>query len=115
MKWIPKMIPAAMVATLILLGTAREGQGQWMNTFGYDSGFSTFDQGISLGGDLDFQPHYSYFASFPDPARLYVPYGTQDTFYFHGQPYGHPYDRWSWTYLSGTYGAPARYFYPPLR
>src|SRR5690349_14292159 len=43
---------------------------------------------------------YSYYAAFPYPAREYVPYGSNDLFPFYGRPYGHPYDRWSWQYMS---------------
>jgi hypothetical protein len=57
---------------------------------------------------------YSYYAAFPYPARGYVGYGAND-FPFYGHPYGHPYDPWSWTTLSGgAYGVLARYYYPPL-
>lgn len=59
---------------------------------------------------------YSYSVVAPQPARIYVEYGAVDQFPFHGRPYGHPGDRWSWYTLSG--GAErylARYYYPPLR
>src|SRR5262249_52862408 len=46
---------------------------------------------------------YSYYAAWPGPARSYVPYGPGDQFPFYGQPYGHPYDRWSWSYMRGGY------------
>lgn len=58
---------------------------------------------------------YSYPAAYPGPARAYVPYGAGDTFTFRGQPYGHAYDRFTFSTLGGTNLAPARYFYPPLR
>ncbi len=58
---------------------------------------------------------YSYYAAFPGPAREYVPYGNNDLFGFGGQAYGHPYDRWSWSYLSGYPNTLARYYYPPVR
>lgn len=60
-------------------------------------------------------PPYSYYAAFPWPARGYVPYGPGDQFPFYGQPYGHPYDRWTWPYLGGGYNRYlARYYYPPI-
>jgi hypothetical protein len=60
-------------------------------------------------------PPYSYYAApYPLPARIYVGYGSND-FPFYGKPYGHPYDPWTWPYLSGgSYGSLARYYYPPL-
>lgn len=59
---------------------------------------------------------YSYYVRLPWPARGYVPYGASDTFAFHGNPYGHPYDPWTWPYMSGGYyGNLARYYYPPVR
>lgn len=57
---------------------------------------------------------YSYYAAFPGPAREYVPYGNNDTFRYTGQAYGYPYDRWSWSYMSGE-NSLARYYYPPVR
>lgn len=60
-------------------------------------------------------PPYSYYAALPAPARGYVPYGSQDQFPFYGNPYGHPYDPWTWSYIGGGYQAyMARYFYPPV-
>ena len=58
---------------------------------------------------------YSYYAApYPLPARSYVGYGAND-FPFLGRPYGHPYDLWTWPYLSrNPYGVLARYYYPPL-
>ena len=61
---------------------------------------------------------YSYYAAWPYwPARGYVGYGWNDIFPYYGRPYGHPYDLWTWPYMSETVygGALARYFYPPLQ
>lgn len=58
---------------------------------------------------------YSYYAAFPNRARQYVPYGPTDSFPFYGSPYGSINDRWSWSTLAGTSGAPRRYYYPPVR
>jgi hypothetical protein len=61
-------------------------------------------------------PPYSYYAALPWPARGYVPYGPNDGFPFYGTPYGHPYDPWTWPYMSGGYYRYlARYYYPPVR
>ena len=72
-----------------------------------------------MGGPVDsspaYVPPYSYYAAWPWPARVYVPYGPGDEFAFYGRPYGHPYDRWTWPYMSGGYSRSlARYYYPPL-
>ncbi|WP_435007695.1 hypothetical protein P12x_004960 [Tundrisphaera lichenicola] len=57
---------------------------------------------------------YSYYAS-SYPARGYVGYGTED-FPFYGRPYGHPYDPWTWPYMTGAYGQGlARYYDPPVK
>jgi hypothetical protein len=58
---------------------------------------------------------YSYYAALPGPARGYVAYGAND-FPFHGVPYGHPYDPWTWPYMSGSYSrGMARYYDPPVK
>jgi hypothetical protein len=56
---------------------------------------------------------YSYYVLPPSiPSREYV--GPPD-FAFYGQPYGHVYDRWTWSYMStAPNGVLARYYYPPL-
>ena len=58
--------------------------------------------------------YYSYYMTSPIAARTYVPYGATDSFEFYGRPYGHPYDRWTWSAMSGDSGL-ARYYYPPVR
>jgi hypothetical protein len=70
--------------------------------------------GSAMAGAVPSFP-YSYYAAFPDRARQYVPYGAMDQFPYFGSPYGLPNDRWSWSTLAGTSGAPRRYFYPPVR
>lgn len=63
-------------------------------------------------------PPYSYWAApAPYPARQYVGLGPTDDFAYFGRPYGHAYDSWTWSYLSGPpyYGGSLnRYYYPPL-
>ena len=63
-------------------------------------------------------PHaysYSYYTRSPLPVRTYVGYGDND-FPFHGSPYGHPYDPWTWQNLSGSYSsALSRYYDPPVK
>jgi hypothetical protein len=49
------------------------------------------------------------------PARTYVGQGTED-FPFHGTPYGHPYDRYTFQAMAGSnYSALARYYDPPVK
>ena len=58
---------------------------------------------------------YSYYTLSPLPPRTYVGYGSTD-FPYHGQPYGHPYDPWTWPMMSGSYGnGLARYYDPPVK
>lgn len=66
--------------------------------------------------DPSFQPHpYSYYTVFPEPARTYVGLGEVDRFPFHGQIYGRPSDRWSWTGMMGDRSAGLdRYYYQIL-
>lgn len=53
---------------------------------------------------------YSYYIEYPAPARTYVPYGPTDTFTFQGQAYGHAYDRWTWSAMSGASQGLGRYY-----
>ncbi|SIO58248.1 hypothetical protein SAMN05444166_5606 [Singulisphaera sp. GP187] len=65
--------------------------------------------------DPSYVPPYSYYAAYPNPARGYVGYGTND-FPYYGRPYGGPSDRWSWSAMSTAgNGGLARYYYPPVR
>ena len=58
--------------------------------------------------------HYSYYVSPPLRARDYQGFGTND-FPFYGAPYGHPYDPWTWPYMSDAYSRGlARYYDPPV-
>jgi hypothetical protein len=58
---------------------------------------------------------YSYYTRSTLPARTYVGYGTND-FPYHGSPYGHPYDPYTWDAMSGSYNSSlAHYYYPPLK
>jgi hypothetical protein len=58
---------------------------------------------------------YSYYSRSSLPARTYVGYGTVD-FPFHGTPYGHPYDPYTWQAMAGSNaGALARYYDPPVK
>jgi hypothetical protein len=57
---------------------------------------------------------YSYYANFPEPARIYVGYGANDGFPFQGSLYGHAGDRWSWAAMSTGGGSLAKYYYQIL-
>jgi hypothetical protein len=58
---------------------------------------------------------YSYYSRSSMPARTYVEYGNND-FPYHGAPYGHPYDPYTWAAMSNSYQAEmARYYAPPLK
>ncbi len=71
--------------------------------------------GGPVHGSSAYVPPYSYYAAWPWPARGYVPYGPADQFPFYGHAYGHPYDPWTWPYMSGGYNRYlARYYYPPV-
>jgi len=120
------LLAALTVAATIAIGTKAEAQvivggGSLAGTEfvvgapyqGYNAGVSIPYHGATYSGS--YRPPYSYYAApYSLPARYYVGYGSND-FPFYGRPYGHPYDRWSWPYLSGGYqGALARYYYPPL-
>jgi hypothetical protein len=58
---------------------------------------------------------YSYYSRSSLPARTYVGYGNND-FPYHGAPYGHPYDPYTWAAMSNSYQAEmSRYYAPPLK
>jgi len=89
---------------------------------------------VGAGGPVTLTPGYGYSSAYVPPA--YVPgpaYVAPYSYYvlpatvpsrtyigpsiypFYGRPYGHPYDRWTWPYISGGPDANlARYYYPPL-
>ncbi len=79
------------------------------------SGFTPSSSGSTMSPGQGQPPPYSYYVSASAPARTYVPYGPGDQFFFTGQPYGSPNDRWSWYYMGGGTRYLARYYYPPLR
>ena len=59
---------------------------------------------------------YSYYAAKPlGTARGYYGYG-EDQFPYYGRPYGHPYDPWTWPYMSSSYqNSLNRYYDPPVK
>jgi hypothetical protein len=83
--------------------------------YGYGNGNGSVGNGFGAGyGSAPATPlPYSYYGV-PSwqPARIYE---GPAVFPFYGRPYGHPYDRWTWPYISGGSDANlARYYYPPL-
>jgi hypothetical protein len=75
-----------------------------------------YNGGATVTYSSAYIPPYSYYAAFPFPARGYVGYGPSDQFPFYGNPYGYPYDRWTWANLSASpFGGLARYYYAPVR
>lgn len=58
---------------------------------------------------------YSYFAARDGMARGYYGYG-EDQFPYYGRAYGHPYDPWTWPYMTyGYQNSLNRYYEPPVR
>lgn len=56
---------------------------------------------------------YSYYAAAPGQARGYYGYG-EDQFPYYGRAYGHPYDPWTWPYMSGYYQNSLNRYYEPV-
>lgn len=107
-------IAALAVAALSLaLGTSAKAQ-----SVVYEGSWGTAPGVVVVGptfADPNYVPPYSYYAVFPEPARGYVGYGTND-FAYYGRPYGSPSDRWSWDAMTTAPGGSlARYYYPPVR
>lgn len=89
---------------------------------------------VGAGGPVTLTPGSGYGASYGSVPGSYAPaaplpysyYGVPSwqpariyegpaVFPFYGRPYGHPYDHWTWPYISGGADANlARYYYPPL-
>ena len=77
----------------------------------YSSGYSGMTAPSSPGRVYS----YSYYTRSALPARTYAGYATED-FAYHGRPYGHPYDPWTWPMMSGSYGRSlAHYNDPPVK
>ncbi len=115
---------AAILSLFVLLSVSeanaghffRKGHGRSVVT----SASTTSTAGASVGSTTSAQPtaplyHYSYYVTPPSPPRTYQGYGTND-FPFYGVPYGHPYDPWTWPYMSDAYSRGlARYYDPPVK
>jgi len=80
----------------------------------YSSGYSGYSAGLATTPAPEIKP-YSYFAASPGMARGYYGYGY-DEFPYNGQAYGHPYDPWTWPYMSRGYqNGLLRYYDPPVK
>jgi len=115
--------PGTMVGQPIVVG---ESAGQPIATGGIIG--QPVNSGVVIGGPITqvgssaITPvqgpvlPYSYWVSHPAPSRVYVEYGPNDRFPFHGRPYGSPNDRWSWYYMGGGPSRYlAKYYYPILQ
>jgi hypothetical protein len=110
--------PFAILLTLAGIATATEANAQSVVYRGYAPpatyGSTTYSSSYS-GGQPTRTYSYSYYTRSPYPARTYVGYGSSD-FPYHGAPYGHAYDPWTWPMMSGSYGKGlARYYDPPVK
>lgn len=57
---------------------------------------------------------YSYYVPTPGGPRGYYGYG-EDQFPYYGRAYGHPYDPWTWPYMTDSYANSLHhYYYPPV-
>lgn len=102
----------AATLTMALAGSSAEAQvfvgagGPVSLTPGYGSYNSAYVPPAYVA------PYSYYVLPASAPSRIYV---GPDVYPFYGRPYGHPYDRWTWPYISGGPDANlARYYYPPL-
>lgn len=106
----------AILAGLALAGLASESQAQSMP---YPPSLTVSPSvGVVGSPGPSFVPqygHYSYYIVSPLPARGYVGYGPADAFPYHGQPYGHAYDAWTWNGMAGGMAGRQQFFYPPVR
>jgi hypothetical protein len=114
--------PIAALLTLAGILTATEVKAQHLFRRGnagqavtYAAPAPTPTPAIARAGAPSRVYSYSYFTRSSLPARTYVGYGTQD-FPFHGTPYGHPYDPYTWNAMAGSNAsALARYYDPPVK
>jgi hypothetical protein len=74
-----------------------------------------FHRGASHRGAASPTYSYTHSATIPGPTQGSAGSGYND-FPYSGHPYGHPYDRWTWPYMSGSYSRGlARYYDPPVK
>ncbi len=100
---------AGIVVAAAVAASAREAGAQGIVGGGGYAGAPVVVGAPVLGSSIvapyadAYVPPYSYYAALPLPARQYVGLGASagsyNDFPFHGQPYGHPYDAWTWPYI----------------
>jgi hypothetical protein len=110
------MYAAILAFVVIGLLTATDAQAQHLFRKGAGrQGISSATVSGSSSTPAARSYSYSYYSRSSLPARTYVGYGDND-FPFHGQPYGHPYDAFTWSAMSGSYANDmARYYAPPVK
>jgi hypothetical protein len=70
---------------------------------------------VAHGGTIAGHPSTIVSSGYSGHAPGYGGLGYND-FPFYGRSYGHPYDPWTWPYMSGAYGQGlARYYDPPVK
>jgi hypothetical protein len=112
--------PFAILLTLAGIFNASQADAQYVVHSGYASSApsyrsTTYSSYYSVPAAPTRMYSYSYYTRPPLPARTYVGYG-RDEFAFHGQPYGHPYDPWTWPMMTDSYAnGLARYYDPPVK
>ena len=80
---------------------------------GYSSSVATVPGPELIDNNPPTRP-YSYYAAPNGMARGYYGYG-EDQFPYYGRAYGHPYDPWTWPYMTyGYQNSLNRYYAPPL-
>ncbi len=118
----PKWTLALLLTALTWASQAEAGHGLFKHrgayaasipgtTTSYSSGYSSAPLASSTA---EVKP-YSYYAAPAGMARGYYGYGD-DNFAYNGRAYGHPYDPWTWPYMSQSYqGSLQRYYDPPVK
>jgi len=120
-----KWLLAFALTALVGVSQAQAGGGLFKHRGGYaasipgttttySSGYSGYSAGTTATTSPEIKP-YSYYVVPPGTARGYYGYG-EDQFPYNGRAYGHPYDPWTWPYMSQGYqGSLFRYYDPPVK
>jgi len=111
----PAIVPGQGVADAPVVQRALHGETVGSPVYPYPTAPVVGSAPIGLDGPPVQTHPYSYYVTFPEPARTYVGFGPMDQFPFQGQAYGRPGDRWSWTGMMGNRAAGLdRYYYQLL-
>ena len=110
--------PIAVLLTLTGILSATEAKAQHFfrrgNAQRYAASASPAPAATAASAPASRVYTYSYYSRSTLPARTYVGYGDND-FPFHGVPYGHTYDPWTWQYMAEPTAGLARYYDPPVK